>query len=213
MVRGFFITIEGIEGSGKSTQMGLLSEHLEKKGMEVVALREPGGTALGDSIRSILLNSGGSKIVSEAELLLYEASRAQLVKLVIRPALEAGKTVICDRFTDSTVAYQGYGRGLDIDAINLINHSATGGLTPDVTLLIDLDPGEGLRRAWSRISRKEGEKEDRFEKEDIPFHRRVRAGYLKIAGREPGRVKVINGDGEIHSIHREICDIMNKMTS
>jgi len=207
---GLFITIEGIEGSGKSTQMGLLKGYLEGKGMGVVAIREPGGTPLGERIRSMLLNAEGEGMTPLAELFLYEASRAQLISDVIAPALEAGVAVICDRYTDSTLAYQGYGRGLDKGEIELVNTAATGGLAPALPLLIDLEVEVGLKRAWSRISAKTGLKEDRFEKEEVAFHRRVRQGYLEIAGKEPGRVRVVDGRGEIMSIHADICDIIDK---
>lgn len=206
-----FITFEGIEGSGKSTQMELLKRHMEGRGMDVLTLREPGGTRLGEKVRPILLNPSEEPVDPWAELFLYEACRAQLVMQVIRPSLEAGTTVICDRFTDSTLAYQGYGRGLDLDAVDRANRLATGGLRPDITVLIDCEAEEGLRRAWSRIGSKEGgPREDRFEREDISFHRRVRDGYLRIAGAEPDRVKVVDGMGEISTIHGRICDIIEK---
>ncbi len=205
-----FITFEGIEGSGKSTQAALLARYLERKGRKVVAVREPGGTALGDRIRELLLQDRESGPSPMAELFLYEASRAQVVEEVIGPALGGGATIICDRFTDSTVAYQGYGRGLDIGTIEVANKAATSGLVPDLTFLIDLDPETGLRRALSRIAEEGGPREDRFEKETLDFHRRVREGYLAIARREPERVYVINGSGEIPSIHRQVCDIMEK---
>lgn len=213
---GFFITFEGVEGSGKSTQLGLLKGHLEEKGARVVALREPGGTPLGEMVRSILLNrtedpDNPVDINPWAELFLYEACRAQLIEDVIRPALDTGLTVLCDRFIDSTVAYQGHGRGLDAGAVSLINTSASGGITPDLTILIDIDPAEGLRRAWSRIENTKGAREDRFEAEALDFHGRVRDGYLKIAEAEPTRVKVVEGSGQIPSIHKEICDIIEKL--
>lgn len=207
---GFFITFEGIEGSGKSTQMELAKGYLRKKGADVLSLREPGGTSLGERVRSILLNSSDEPIDPWAELFLYEACRAQLVNTVIKPALASGKTVICDRFTDSTLAYQGYGRGLDLSSVAEANRLATGGLNPGLTILLDCDPEEGLKRAWSRIGAAKGEKEDRFEKESILFHRKVRQGYLSIAGNEPGRVKVVTSKGEIASIHKEICYIIDK---
>ncbi len=200
-----FITFEGIEGCGKSTQMELLKSFLEKKGRKVLAVREPGGTALGERVRAILLDSKQEPVDAWAELFLYEACRAQLVKNVIRPALEAGKTVICDRFTDSTVAYQGFGRGLDIKTIEGLNRLATGGLKPDITFLIDCDIEVGLERALSRIKEKKGAREDRFEKEDLAFHGRVRDGYLSIAVNDPGRVRVIAAARDIASIHEEIC--------
>lgn len=209
---GFFITFEGIEGSGKSTQMELLKGYLEGKGRSVLTIREPGGTAVGEKVRSILLNSGAEGIDAWTELFLYEACRAQLVKYVLRPALDAGKTVICDRFTDSTIAYQGYGRGLDIDSISFANKLASGGLTPDLTFLLDLNPEAGLKRAWTRIDSRQRahDAEDRFEKEDMDFHKRVREGYLAIAKKEPRRIKIIDASDDIPSIHGEICDIIKK---
>ncbi len=212
---GFFITLEGIEGSGKSTQMALLKGYLEAKGSDVITLREPGGTPLGELVRSILLNNAeGRTIEPRAELYLYEASRAELVEEVIRPALKKGRIVICDRYVDSTVAYQGYARGLDVKEVIAINKSAVAGVMPDITLILDMDPGAGLKRAFSRIEtrKKQGsETEDRFEKEGLDFHSRVREGYLKIAEAEPDRVRVVAGSGEIPSIHKEICDIIDEM--
>lgn len=204
---GFFITFEGIEGCGKSTQLGLLKAHLEKKGRAVLSVREPGGTLLGEAVRSVLLNGTEEGIDPWAELFLYEACRAQLVSKVIRPALAAGKVVVSDRFYDSTLAYQGFGRGLDASKIESLNELATGGLVPDVTILVDCPEEVGLNRAWSRINASAGAREDRFEKEALAFHRRVRQGFLEIAKNSP-RVKVVDGSREIATVHREICDII-----
>lgn len=209
---GYFITFEGIEGSGKSTQMELLKRHLEARGTEVLALREPGGTVLGEKVRAILLNSSDEPVDPMAELFLYEACRAQIVANIIRPALSSGKTVICDRFTDSTLAYQGYARGLDIGAIRNMNDMATGGLAPALTLLIDLEPEAGLKRAWARINDRQGELEDRFERESVEFHGKVRKGYLSIAESDPARVRLVDGAREIPVIQRDICDIIEKMS-
>lgn len=208
-----FITFEGIEGSGKSTQMALLKEYLEKKGHSALSLREPGGTELGESVRSLLLTVRDEEISPVAELFLYEACRAQLVANVIRPALERGLIVLCDRFIDSTVAYQGHGRGIDVAHIKSMNETASGGLSPDITFFLDIEAEAGLVRAWSRLNKsdEEGAKEDRFEREELAFHERVRSGFLEIAGREQ-RVELIDGRGEIHSIHKEICAIIDKMT-
>jgi len=208
-----FVTFEGIEGSGKSTQMKLLKEYLEKRGHSVLSLREPGGTALGESVRSLLLTVSDEEISPPAELFLYEACRAQLVANVIRPALSEGVIVLCDRFTDSTVAYQGYGRGIDVRHIESMNETASGGLSPDITFFLDIEAEAGLERAWSRLNKSKGEgaKEDRFEREELAFHERVRSGFLEIAGSEQ-RVQLIDGRGEIHSIHKEICAIMDEMT-
>jgi dTMP kinase len=215
---GLFITFEGVEGCGKTTQMEMLTDHLEWKGKKVLAVREPGGTELGERVRSILLNIEKEETEGEsegldpwAELFLYEACRVQLVSKRIKPALEEGKVVICDRYTDSTVSYQGYGRGLDIDAVRSVNTLGSMGMVPDITFVLDCAPEVGLKRAGSRIeSIKTGPREDRFEKEDIEFHNRVRDGYLKLAGKEPDRVKVIDAEREIAVIHKEICDIIEK---
>ena len=204
---GFFITFEGIEGCGKSTQLELLKAHLERKGRAVLSVREPGGTLLGERVRSVLLNGTEERIDPWAELFLYEACRAQLVARVIRPALAEGKVVLCDRFFDSTLAYQGFGRGLDAGKIEGLNALATGGLVPDLTFLVDCAEDVGLKRAWARINASAGAREDRFEKEELAFHRRVREGFLAIAGAAP-RVKVIDGSREISTVHREICDII-----
>ncbi len=209
----FFITFEGIEGSGKSSQVKLLKDHLTKEGRDVLLVREPGGTVIGEEVRSILLNKEkGDGMDSLTELLLYEACRVEIVKNVIKPALENGQVVICDRFTDSTVSYQGYARGLDIELINSLNEKATDGIKPDLTLLIDLPVEDGLRRANARIDEKEtGNKEDRFEQEGTSFHEKVRGGFLEIAENDPKRVKIVDGGREISAIHRDICDILGKI--
>ncbi|MBI2400052.1 MAG: dTMP kinase [Deltaproteobacteria bacterium] len=204
---GFFITFEGIEGCGKSTQLELLKAHLEKKGRAVLSVREPGGTLLGERVRSVLLNGTEEGIDPWAELFLYEACRAQLVAKVIKPALASGKVVLCDRFFDSTLAYQGFGRGLDSEKIEGLNALATGGLVPDLTFLVDCAEEVGLKRAWARINASAGAREDRVEKEELAFHRRVRGGFLEIARAAP-RVKVVDGSREISTVHREICDII-----
>jgi len=194
--------------------MKLLKGYLEKRGRSVLSLREPGGTELGESVRTMLLTVGDEDISPVAELFLYEACRAQLVSNVIRPALGAGVIVLCDRFIDSTLAYQGHGRGIDAGRIESMNETASGGLKPDITFFLDIEAEAGLKRAWSRIDNGEGAegvKEDRFEREDMAFHERVRRGFLEIAEREK-RVRVIDGRGEIHSIHEEICAIMDEMT-
>jgi len=206
---GLFITFEGIEGCGKSTQVALLKDYIASGGARVVAVREPGGTKTGELVRSILLNSGGEGIDPWAELFLYEACRAQLVARVIRPALEEGATVLCDRFIDSTVAYQGFGRGLDVEAIKTMNALVTGGLVPDVTILLDCDEATGVNRALGRIEEAGGEdREDRFEKEALAFHRKVREGFIELCASE-GRIKRVDASGEIPSIHKKICDIID----
>lgn len=188
-----FITLEGIEGSGKSTQIPRIAEHLEKLGHTCLVTKEPGGTGAGEQIRAILLDPGNTTLDAMAELLLYEADRAQHVGSVIRPALKAGKTVICDRFADSTIVYQGAARGIPADLIENINKMVFGDLKPDLTFLLDLSPELGLSRAWRQIEtglRNRGE--SRFERERIRFHEKVRQGYLALAEKEPGRIIVID---------------------
>jgi len=176
MNKGLFITFEGVEGAGKSTQVRLLVERLQQAGYHVVATREPGGTSLGDAIRSLVLEKLDAAIDPTTEALLMCASRAQLVRQVIRPQLEQGCIVICDRYSDSTYAYQGYGRGLDLAALRAVNEFATGGLLPDLTVLLDLDPALGLARRFV----KEGQA-NRLDRLDLDFHQRVREGYLNLS--------------------------------
>jgi dTMP kinase len=192
---GLFITFEGGEGCGKSTQSRLLLKKLEQQNIPVVLTHEPGGTALGNELRKTLKRKEGSSISPQAELFLFAASRVQLVSEVIRPALEEGKVVLCDRFTHSTMVYQGYGRGLDFTAIKMVNNMATGYLNPDLIILLDISPEQGLARKQSL--------KDRFELEDLSFHRWVREGYLKMAAAEPDRWLVIDASlpkGEIADI-------------
>jgi dTMP kinase len=181
---GLFITFEGGEGCGKSTQSRLLLKKLQQQNVPVVLTHEPGGTALGNELRKALKRKRGSSISPHAELLLFAASRAQLAAEVIRPALEEGKVVICDRFSHSTLIYQGYGRGLDFTAIEMLNNLATMHLNPDLIILLDISPEQGLARKRSS--------KDRFESEDLSFHRRVREGYLKVAAADPDRWLVID---------------------
>ena len=181
-----FITFEGGEGSGKSIQAKLLYRKLQKLAIPVVLTHEPGVTSLGNRIDRLLKWTQNVDISPIAELMLFNVSRAQLVKEVINDALQRGKTVICDRFYDSTTAYQGYGRGIDIETVKIINEIATGGLKPDLTLFLDMLPEEGFKR-------KVKDKPDRFETESIDFHIKVREGYLEIAATEPSRWRVIDG--------------------
>ncbi|MDH4139818.1 MAG: dTMP kinase, partial [Coriobacteriia bacterium] len=174
MVRGVFITLEGGEGTGKSTQLRMLAEELDSAGFSVLVLREPGGTEVGEVVRKVLLDPVNDGLDARSELLLYEASRAQLVAKVIGPALASGRVVLCDRFYDSTTAYQGYGRELGLDDVRQLNEFATGVLTPDLTIVLDLDPAEGLTRATYAGT-------DRLEAEEAEFHVRVRKGFLAIA--------------------------------
>jgi dTMP kinase len=181
---GLFITFEGGEGCGKSTQSRLLLKKLERQKIPAVLTHEPGGTALGNELRKALKKKRGSFISPQAELFLVAASRAQLVAEVIHPALEEGKIVICDRFTYSTLVYQGYGRGLELSFVETVNNVATGNLKPDLTILLDISPDQGLARKRSL--------RDRFELEDLSFHRRVREGYLKMVAAESERWLVID---------------------
>jgi dTMP kinase len=183
--KGIFVTFEGIDGSGKSTQVDSFRSLLTGRGIDFLQVREPGGTAIGEKIRSILLDRDNYGMTSEAELLLYEAARSQNVKDVIRPALEVGKVVICDRFYDSSVAYQGYARGLDLESVEFLNRFATRGLEPDLTFLLDLPAHEAHNRMNVRQ-----ETMDRLEAEGLDFMEKVRAGYLEMARRHPRIVKL-----------------------
>ena len=192
MEPGLFITFEGIDGCGKTTQLRLLSSWLRERGREVVETVEPGGTDIGREIRKILLDPANTAICSRTELLLYFASRAQNVEEVIRPALEKSTIVLCDRFTDSTIAYQGCGRGLDADIILDLHRIACGPLKPDVTVLIDIDLDTSLARARRRNERTNAN-ESRIDEESREFHARVRRGYLQLAANEPDRFVIIDG--------------------
>ncbi|MDE2060122.1 MAG: dTMP kinase [candidate division NC10 bacterium] len=196
---GLFITFEGGEGSGKTTQLKLLANRIRASGKEVVEAHDPGGTAIGKEIRTLLLHPGSAPIAAATELLLYEASRAQLVREVVAPAMARGTIVLCDRFTDSTVAYQGYGRSLDLDLIQRLNRFATGDLAPDLTILLDLDPRIGLMRCRRGVGadtsaglNTESSCWDRIESEPLDFHQRIREGYLALAREESDRIAVID---------------------
>lgn len=187
--RGTFITLEGVDGSGKSTQASLLVERLREQRREVVALREPGGTPISEKIRALLLDPENAEMADECELLLYEASRAQLVRKVIEPALLRGAIVVCDRFYDSTHAYQHGGRGLSDALVSRANELGCCGLSPDVTLVLDIDPAAALARATAQGA-------DRLEAEGLAFQQRVRKDYLALAKADPTRVCVIDAAGE-----------------
>lgn len=199
--RGVFITFEGPEGSGKSTQAALLANTLKQRGFEVVLTAEPGGDEVAGEIRSIVLHSQG-EIVSEAELLLYLAARAQHVRRIILPALERGAVVISDRYADSSVAYQGYGRGIDIEALCQLNEFATGGLVPDLTILLDVPVEFGLAREQEKT---------RFDAESIEFHNRVRNGFLELARREPERWVVIDAVGSIEDVAGMVLEAVSRV--
>lgn len=203
--KGIFISLEGIEGTGKSTQARMLSEYLRKKGYETVLTEEPGGTAISREIRRVLLSTKHHKMDCMAELLLYNAARIQHIKEKIAPALTKGKIVITDRFSDSTVAYQGYGRGISIRLIDSLDRIATGRMRTDLTILLDLDVETGLMR------NKHINKRDRLELEDVKFHKKVREGFLKLAAKEPKRIKLVKASKKIEEIHREIVRIVEKV--
>ncbi|MEW6422913.1 MAG: dTMP kinase [Deinococcota bacterium] len=197
MTPGFFITFEGPEGAGKSTQLTRLARRLTETGRPPVVTREPGGTPLGTRVREVLLDPALT-IDPLPEFLLYSASRAQLVRDVIRPALEASQIVLCDRYADSSLAYQGSGRGLDPALLALLNGKVTEGLTPDLTILLDLDPALGLARVATRGQ------PDRLERADLAFHARVRRGFLTLAAREPGRFLVLDATRDPDALAADI---------
>jgi len=201
-----FITFEGIEGSGKTTQIGLLSEALKARGIAHVLTREPGGTPAGDRIRSLLLDPA-TRLSAPAELLLYAAARAEHLERVIRPALASGRTVLCDRYLDATRSYQGAGRGLPREWIETIHGLDPLRLDPDLTVLLDLDAAEGLRRARGRNARGQ-ENEGRFEAEDLGFHRRVRDGYLALAKAEPARFRVVEASGTPEDVQKRVQEAL-----
>ena len=202
-MQGFFVTFEGGEGSGKTTQLKALLGHLQSVGREVVETRDPGGTAIGNQIRGLLLDGENARMGSLTELLLYEASRAQLVQEVVQPALAAGRILLCDRFTDSTVAYQGYGRGLDLDLIGRLNASAARDIRPDLTFLLDLDPVVGLERVKRRLAPSRASR-DRLEGEALAFHERVRQGFRALAAAEPERVIALDAVQSLLELAAEI---------
>jgi len=210
-MQGVFITVEGIEGSGKSTQISLLAEQLKGAGRHVTLTREPGGTAIGDQVRKILLDPANKALDPTAELLLYAASRAQHLKEVILPGLADGRIVLCDRFSDATLAYQGYGRGLDITMITTLDRIVCAGLKPEATLLLDIDAETGVGRARGRNSSKGLHHEARFENEAIAFHERVRRGYLALAKQETRRFRVVDASGTPEEVQRELRRIVDAL--
>lgn len=201
MKKGLFITFEGIDGCGKTTQIELLKNSLEKQGKNVLLTREPGAKGLGEKLREILLNYEGD-VSSNCESFLFLADRAQHIDTIIKPAIEKGIIVICDRHTDSTVAYQGYGRGLDLKQIHYLNNIATSGIKPDLTFILDIDVETSLERI--------GKARDRMESAGIEFFNRVRNGYIEISKQEPKRVKLINGKDSIENIHNQIITYINE---
>ena len=205
MSNGLFITFEGIDASGKSLQAKLLQEKLENAGQSVILIRDPGTTKISEKVRAILLDVAHAEMSPWTELLLYEAARAQMVKETILPAIEKGKVVLCDRFYDSTTAYQGYGRQLDLDLVTKANQIGSGGLVPDLTFIIDLSPQLAAeRKAAANMEA------DRLEAEHVDFHNRVAAGYRQIALAEPARTILVNGDRQIDVIHAEIIKLFQQ---
>lgn len=202
-MKGIFISLEGIEGTGKTTQAGLLAEYLSGKGFTVTKTEEPGGTRISLKIRDILLSPESRGMAPVTELLLYNASRVQHIRETIMPALERGEVVVTDRFSDSTAAYQGYGRGIDLGLINSLDLISTNKLRPDITVLLDIDVETGLRRN-RRINKK-----DRLEMEDVSFHEKVRKGFIELAAKEKKRIKVVDCSGTAETVHKNIIVVID----
>ena len=200
--KGYFITFEGADGCGKTTQIELLNNFLNQKGIETLMTLEPGATDLGKNLRQILLHYE-KPVSDEAEMFMYLADRAQHTQMVIKPALEDNKIVLCDRYTDSTVAYQGYGRGTDIEQINTLNEIATKGLKSDLTLLFDVES----EVAQSRL----GKTKDRLESQGMEFHKKVREGYIDIARKNPSRVKIVNANATIEEVFSNVKEIVGEL--
>ena len=201
-MKGKFITFEGSEGCGKSTQSKLLYEYLKKEGVRAIYLREPGGVKISEKIRDILLDAKNNYMAPECEMLLYMAARAQIVSEVIKPALKQNKIIVCDRFLDSTLVYQGYGLGMDIDFIKRVGCFVTAGLKPDLTIFLDLAVKKGLRYRKSC--------KDRIERRPFKYHLRVRNGYLKLAKQEPGRIRVVKVEDSINKTQGKVRDLVDK---
>jgi dTMP kinase len=199
------ITFEGPDGSGKTTQVKRLAEHLRSRSCNVLAVREPGGTSISEQIRNVLHSLANREMQPRTEILLYCAARAQLVGQVIRPHLQSGGVVICDRYTDSTLAYQGYGHGLDLPTLRMILDFATGGLKPDITFYLDIDVEEGLKRRKTG-----GDEWNRMDDLTVEFHRRVRAGYLEMIAQEPARWVVVDAARDAEAIAREIWEVVER---
>lgn len=205
MKKGLFITIEGTDGSGKTTQMGLIEEFLMKSGYDVLLTREPGGTRISEQIRDIILNPDHTEMGVYAEMLLYASARAQLVAEVVKPALEKGKIIVCDRFVDSTYAYQGFGRGISMEMLESINNFAIDGVMPDLTFFFDVDPVKALSR------RRASSFTDRIENEEMDFHKRVYNGYIKLSDRYPERIKRIDSDRPVQNIWEDVRNNLHKI--
>src|SRR2546425_3698391 len=204
-----FITFEGIEGSGKTTQIQMLSNHLEEREIDHVLTREPGGTPIGDQIRRLVLDPGNADMTPICDLLLYAAARAQHIEQVIRPAIEAGRLVLCDRFKDATMAYQGYGRGIRHDLIDALHGLETLSLRSDLTFLFDIEARVALERARRRDTTGTPQL-TRFERETLAFHERVRSGYLEMARQEPGRFVVLDARGSVEDVRRRMVEAIDR---
>lgn len=202
---GLFITVEGTDGSGKSTQCQMLSESLLKEGFEVISVREPGGNKISEQIRQIIIDIENKEMSDLTEVLLYAASRAQLSKQIIIPALKDGNIVICDRYMDSSIVYQSYARGIDIKTVEKINNLATCGLVPDITFFLKLEPSEGLIRKKNQSSY------DRIESEKFYFHKKVYKGYVELSKKYPQRIKTIDASKDINTIHNKIITQINTL--
>lgn len=205
MKRGLFITVEGTDGSGKTTQIGFMNEYFKNAGHDVLLTREPGGTRISEKARSIILDPDHTEMGNITEFLLYSAARAQLVHEVIRPSLEKGTIVVCDRYVDSSFAYQAYGRGLDLKLLESISDFAIGGLMPDITFFFDMDPEIALKRRFASTQ------SDRIENERLEFHRKVHSGYIKLAEKYPERIKRIHAVESAQSIWSEVRAILDNM--
>lgn len=213
---GFFISFEGGEGSGKTTQINALTQHLSQRGIKAMTTREPGGTPEGEAIRDLLVKSDGGNWTPSAELLLFYAARTMLVECIIKPALSEGKTIICDRFSDSTLAYQGYGHGLNPDMIKNLDETILGGFKPDLTILLDIPAEEGIKRSTRRLSEETAQSlrdEDRFEQMDIQFHERLRQGFLTIAKENPQRICVIDASQPLETVTAQVIAAAEKAIS
>ncbi len=200
MEKGLFITFEGCDGCGKTTQLELLAQYLQEHGYSVLTTREPGAKGLGTKLREILLNYDG-EVSSNCESFLFLADRAQHIDTIVKPAINAGKIVLCDRHIDSTIAYQGYGRGIDHEHLAYLNDLATSGLKPDLTLLFDVDTETSMQRV--------GKNKDRMESAGIEFQEKVRRGYLELAKSEPNRIKVLDSRKSIEQLHQEVLTIFS----
>lgn len=205
-MNGFFITFEGIDGTGKSTQAEKLVQSLRKLNYDVHLFREPGGTEIGEQIRQVLLRTSNTDMTDMTELLLFSAARAQLIRTTIEPLLRSGAIVICDRFIDSTLAYQGYGRNIELTSIRALNQLSTNGLTPNRTFLFTIEPSVGARR----VSQFRQDKQDRLDHEGLAFMDRVQAGYIQIAKQEESRIVVLDAGGQVDDIAAQIWQIVQE---